>query len=281
MIIKNHYICKADRKEVISLLKTEAFTASAFLFKRINLNANIMKEIWKNIPGYEGFYQASNLGRIKSLERTTTHFYKNIYPRKFVCKEKILTPNENRGYYKVSLNATPLAKKTIKVHQLVAMAFLNHKPCGNTLVVNHINFNKLDNRVENLEIVTTRENSNKKHLKSSSKYTGVYWHSSAQKWVSRIVIKRKKVHLGSFDCEVKASEAYEKALYNFINFQIEPEKRICASKYKGVSFAKKQNKWISRVQENKIRITIGYFDTEEEAFIALTKYNEEQLNLKQ
>jgi hypothetical protein len=70
-------------------------------------------EIWKDVPNYDGFYQVSNLGNVKS-------FYKK--------NEKILKQGINRyGYKFVSLSKNN-KQKTIKTHQLVAMAFLNHTP---------------------------------------------------------------------------------------------------------------------------------------------------------
>jgi hypothetical protein len=66
--------------------------------------------------------------------------------------------------------------------------------------------------LDNLEIVTARENSNKKHLKSSSKYIGVCFEKESKKWVASISLKGKQKKLGRFDCEIKASEAYQNAL---------------------------------------------------------------------
>lgn len=165
-------------------------------------------EIWKDVKGYEGIYQVSSLGRIKSLKRKV--YYKN--GRIDVKKEKILKATKNTsGYLSVDLCKNTI-KKRRTVHQLVAIAFLNHNPCGHKLVVNHININKTDNRIDNLEIVTTRENSNRKHLKSTSKYTGVSWNKLHNKWIAHIGLNGKTVHLGVFSDEYEAHLAYEKKL---------------------------------------------------------------------
>lgn len=154
-----------------------------------------MEEIWKTIEGFED-YQFSNHGRVKSLKFN---------------KEKLLKPLFIKvGYYIVSLSNSKKQSKFI--HQLVATAFLNHKTCGYKLVVNHKDFDKLNNNVDNLEIVTARENTNKKHIKSSSKYTGVSWHKKYNKWWAQINIKGKGYHLGFFLNEIEASEAYQNKL---------------------------------------------------------------------
>ena len=94
-----------------------------------------MKEIWKDIPGYETLYQVSNLGNIRSL-----HNYGGKY--------NILRQQIKRGYYQVGLRKNGI-RKWHQVHRLVAGAFLCNK--DNLPQVNHKNENKLDNRVENLE----------------------------------------------------------------------------------------------------------------------------------
>ena len=108
------------------------------------------KEIWKDIPEFEGLYQASNLGRVKSLER--------IDARGHRVKEKILKPTINhKGYYKVPLCKNSKVKKC-SVHRLVYEAFNGQIPEG--LQVNHINEIKTDNRLENLNLMTCKENVN-------------------------------------------------------------------------------------------------------------------------
>lgn len=154
-------------------------------------------EEWRVIKGYESYYKVSNLGGVMSL---------------WGMKNKLLEQQRNnRGYLTVNLYKGRVAK-TRSVHQLVAESFHDHEPCGHKLVINHINLNKLDNRADNLEIVTTRENSNLKHIKSTSEYTGVSWVKREQKWRAQIYIKGTRRHLGYFDCEIEASKAYESAI---------------------------------------------------------------------
>lgn len=105
-----------------------------------------MQEIWKDIKGYEGLYQVSNLGRIKSLPRDTNNQYKNGL---------IMKPYNCLGYLKIQLRKNG-NYKWFCVHRLVAMAFL--KNYNSKLQVNHKNGNKDDNNLENLEMVTASEN---------------------------------------------------------------------------------------------------------------------------
>jgi len=165
-------------------------------------------EEWRDIPNYEGIYKISDLGRIKSLSRIILK--KRKYPS--ISKEKILKlGKDNRGYSNIVLCFNS-KRKTRKVHQLVAIAFLNHTVCGSILVINHKNFIKTDNKKLNLEIVTSRENSNRQHIKSASKYTGVSWCNKTKKWRARIGIKFYRKHLGLFINEIDAYNAYQKAL---------------------------------------------------------------------
>ena len=157
----------------------------------------MQQEIWKDIPNYEGIYQISTFGNVKSLKWN---------------KERILKqcPNQD-GYYTLNLSKKGVCKLK-KIHQLMAITYLNHTPCGMNKVVNHINFNRQDNRLENLELVTHRENTNRKHIQSTSKYIGVHWSKHAKRWQSRISIKGKTKHLGYFKNELNASNRYFKEL---------------------------------------------------------------------
>lgn len=114
-----------------------------------------MKEIWNDIPGLEGKYQASNAGRIKSLAREIIVVSKlgNEFKRRI--PECILSPgNHSAGYLCVKLDRKNRGRP---VHQLVAMAFMGIPPKG--MEVLHANGNKKDNRIENLRYGTHSENS--------------------------------------------------------------------------------------------------------------------------
>ena len=97
------------------------------------------------------------------------------------------------------------------MHQIVAIAFLNHTPNGLKAVVDHIDNNPLNNELGNLQIITHRKNLSK-DKKGSSKYTGVCWYESRKKWIAGIRVNGKKKHLGYFTNEEEAAEAYQKAL---------------------------------------------------------------------
>ena len=113
------------------------------------------KEIWKDIKGYEGLYQVSNLGRVKSL------------PRKNHPKEEFrnLSP-DSKGYLRVNLFKNNKGK-THKVHRLVAEAFIPNP--NNYPQVNHKDENKANNNVDNLEWCTNKYNVNYGHCRDSNK----------------------------------------------------------------------------------------------------------------
>lgn len=80
------------------------------------------------------------------------------------------------------------------------------------LETDHINGNRLDNRLVNLRPCTGAENSrNRKKQKGSSKYKGVTWRKSSNKWLAQIRVNKKSIHLGEFDDENEAAESYRKA----------------------------------------------------------------------
>lgn len=111
-----------------------------------------MIEVWKDIVGYEGLYQVSNLGRVKSCEKMISHFRGGL--RKLKEKERKLVFDSD-GYLVVDLYKNGKGKMN-KVHRLVALAFIQNTE--NKKCVNHKNGIKSDNKVENLEWCTDSEN---------------------------------------------------------------------------------------------------------------------------
>jgi hypothetical protein len=166
-----------------------------------------MEEIWKDIPTYESLYKISNLGNIKSLP-------KKKYNNKgyYITKERILKPSIiGNGYFHIVLTKDG-TKKGKTVHQLVAMAFLNHNPDGHKIVVDHINNDTSDNRIDNLQLITQRENAFKTQGNYSSKYKGVCWCKHYNKWRAQIYKNGKNIFLGKFDNEEDANNAYQNKL---------------------------------------------------------------------
>ena len=152
-------------------------------------------EVWKDIPEFES-YQVSNLGNVRSLK----------YGKERMLKQSI----NGVGYYQIGIYGN---KKRMQktVNQVMAIAFLSHKPCGLKIVVDHIDANKLNNKLYNLQLITNRENLSKDR-KGTSKYTGVYLAKGQYKWRARISINGKPKHLGCFFNEKEAAQAYQNEL---------------------------------------------------------------------
>lgn len=117
-----------------------------------------MNEVWKDVIGYEGLYEVSNLGRVRSCDRYIPYYNvnqtgKKVFTKKHI-KSKILKPCEYLGYYCVSLYKPDSKMKLCKVHRLEMEAFYG----TSDLTVNHINGIKTDNRLENLEYLSRADN---------------------------------------------------------------------------------------------------------------------------
>lgn len=111
-----------------------------------------MKEAWKDIAGYEGLYQVSNLGRVRSLDRYVPH---KLFGKKF-CKGCMMSTHINNAGY-ITVNLCKRNKYTsYDIHRLVASAFLENSE--RLPEVNHVDENKRNNRIDNLEWVTKQQN---------------------------------------------------------------------------------------------------------------------------
>lgn len=154
-----------------------------------------MKEIYKEYP-YDKRYKVSNLGNVKGVKG-------------FVLKYE----KSNSDYYRIKI-----LKKNITIHQMVAQTFLGYKRNGtNNTVVDHINGNKLDNRLSNLRIISNRENLQKRG--GTSKYVGV--HKQRNKWLSNVTLNNVLYYLGSYNTEIEAYHAYLDALNEYNKFLAE------------------------------------------------------------
>jgi len=155
-----------------------------------------MKEEWKDIKGCDGDYQVSNLGRVMSLKRQNP----------IILKES----DTKDGYKKVCLSMPRRGMTTMTVHKLVAGAFLNYSRAVG-FAIDHIDNIKTNNRADNLQIISTRENNSKDRAGGTSGYVGVYEVVSG-KWRAIIKINNKSIHLGYFEKEFDAGRAYDSAL---------------------------------------------------------------------
>lgn len=113
------------------------------------------KEVWKDVVGYEGIYQVSSLGMVKSLSREVRNGYN--YSRVYKLEETILK-NTFRGDYKIAILSKDGVKKSISIHRLVALTFIPNP--NNLPQVNHKDEDKTNNRVDNLEWCTRKYNIN-------------------------------------------------------------------------------------------------------------------------
>ena len=149
-------------------------------------------EIWKDVKGYEGLYQVSNLGNVKGLKRG-----------KLLKKSTV-----SKGYEMVSL-CKKNVKKSFEVQTIVASSFL--VPLKVKCHVDHINEIKNDNRLCNLQYLTPRQNISKSK-KPSSGFTGVYYDSKRNRFRAMICINNKRKHLGWFKTAKEGFYAYKKEL---------------------------------------------------------------------
>lgn len=154
-----------------------------------------MTEIWKDVVGYEGLYEVSNLGRVKSLIKR----YKNVEFLSQFLRSK-------DGYLHVNLCKNNIRKLTA-VHRIVANAFLGNSD----KVVDHIDGCKTNNCIDNLRYCSSRENVHFYH-KSMNRTVGVRYRADRDAWISMIYVNGKSEYLGYFKDKSKAELAFKKRL---------------------------------------------------------------------
>ena len=173
---------------------------------------NIIKtEQWKDIPDYEGIYQVSDLGRVKSIGRYSKNKQGLAFKKTRILKQTI----GNHGYLTVTLcvNWVQCLKLT---HVSVAVSFLNHIQKGFNIIVDHKDNIKTNNILKNLQLTNVRHNASKDRFRhhKTSKYVGVHLDKKTNKWIAQIRIGKARKYLGYFTEEIDAYNAYEQELKN-------------------------------------------------------------------
>lgn len=131
-----------------------------------------MKEIWKDIEDYEGLYQVSNLGRVKALTHKSWNGYKYWMKPGKILKQTLQT---NKKYLFVTLSDGHNHSRKFRTHRLVAKAFVPNPKSLNQ--VNHLDENSLNNKANNLDWVSAKQNINYGHHKEKQLKT---WYSKPE-----------------------------------------------------------------------------------------------------
>lgn len=162
-----------------------------------------MEELWKDVVEWEDFYEVSNFGRIRTKYRVIYYdrnLGRGIEPKTITVKIRKQKLNKHTGYFMTGMNGKGKSKN-VTVHSMVARAFIfnyEHEGIGQGMCVNHKDGNKLNNNLENLEIITQKENIQhmfKNGLGSAHKiiYKNVEYYSKAEmKRVLNIGEKRQR-----------------------------------------------------------------------------------------
>lgn len=153
-------------------------------------------EIWKKIKGHEGLYWVSNNGKIKSKYR--------------ILK---LSPNE-KGYLFTCISKNGKGSN-VYIHRIVWDVFGDGKRDRQTIEIDHIDDDKTNNHIDNLQLLSHRENIHKyfkKRVNNSSNYIGVCWDTERRKWRSQLCFNSKQRLLGRFNNEIDAAFVYQEAL---------------------------------------------------------------------
>lgn len=174
------------------------------------------KEVWRPVPGYKKYYQVSSFGRFKYLDRVYhSKVTKNgkVTDQKRLKKGFIKSKSANARYEKVQLFNSVKTSEWNYIHRLVIEAFFG-VTTGRFFMCDHVDNDKSNNNITNLQVVTARYNAVKytRSMKSSSIYTGVYYRAKYKRYVALISIKGKRVYLKSSTDELVCHRAYQDAL---------------------------------------------------------------------
>lgn len=196
-------------------------------------------------------------------------------------REVRIKANHSAGYCNVRWN-----EKTYRAHRLLYSLY--HKcDVDPTLVIDHIEGNKLDNSKENLRLVTHDVNNSNKEVHREGKLLGCHFIQDRGKWRAYITIEDKNFHLGHYASEQQAHDIHSKALAMLKEgasiqqiqgaFDVKTKDKR-TSKFKGVSWHKSNDKWQARITTDGKQRHLGLFSTEEEANEAYLRAKEELID---
>tara|TARA_R110002126_G_scaffold289683_2_gene445246 strand:- start:3058 stop:3555 length:498 start_codon:yes stop_codon:yes gene_type:complete len=157
-------------------------------------------EEFRDVSNYGGVYSVSNLGRVKSLK----------FGKERILKQGLSSSKRPTVSLTVNNNT-----KTFRVSQLVAIFFLGHEASGHEIIVDHIDNNPVNNNVDNLQLITQRQNISKDSYrrKNNNLPIGVRRYGIKKyTYEARIMINKKQVYLGRFKTSEEASLKYKEAL---------------------------------------------------------------------
>lgn len=167
-------------------------------------------EEWKSVPNYEDSYEASNLGKVRSLDRVVFFERNGCEVKRFLKgKEmKVRQPTKTLSYCSVSFVKNS-KQKTRTLHRLIAELFLDS--WDESLEVDHIDGDIFNNKADNFRMASSQQQkfNSKKRTGVSSQFKGVGWDKRKQKWRARIVIESKEKFIGYYTDEVEAAIAYD------------------------------------------------------------------------
>jgi hypothetical protein len=186
--------------------------------------------------------------------------------------------DKNTGYAQTRIRKGG-NRKTVHMHRFIWENV--HGPIPDGLEIDHINGNGLDNRIANLRLADDRLQSintlQRRLGLTSSQYPGVNWGKHARKWITHVTIKGVAYHLGCFDDELEAYNAYTSALDAYNTHRVIPKPNPTSSQYKGVSWHKRDEVWTARISIQNKMYNLGYFVSEVDAHnayqVALNAYN--------
>jgi hypothetical protein len=159
-------------------------------YKEVLALTELNFEIWRDIKGYVGIYQISNLGNVKNTKTL-----------------RILKACINANGYKFVSLYRDGKRKYPRIHRLIALNFIPNYE--NKTCVDHINNIRLDNRLKNLRFVTSQENNRNRSIgkRNTSTIKGVHFNKACNKWHAQIMFNGKSIHLGYFQNIEDAKEA--------------------------------------------------------------------------